>query len=108
MLVYSLLLCSYECGQHEAKAKEKKEELEDQVKQLQSSLTEFEGNGREDGEWEMVGSREGKKERVEEGGGVSETQRERETENWWSNLRGSYSLTHVWLLPLSHCPWNNI
>ena len=35
---------SYECGQHEAKARERKEELEGQAKEIQNSLSEFEGS----------------------------------------------------------------
>ena len=35
--------CSYECSGHEAKARERKEELEAQAKELQTSLEQFEG-----------------------------------------------------------------
>lgn len=39
----ALCVCSYECSGHEAKAREKKEELEAKANQLQTSLEQFEG-----------------------------------------------------------------
>ena len=41
--MYVYVCCSYECGQHETKARERKEALEDQAKDLQASLSRFEG-----------------------------------------------------------------
>ena len=41
--MYVLLHCSYECSGHEAKARERKEELEAQAKELQGSLEQFQG-----------------------------------------------------------------
>ena len=44
MCLYCIVLhCSYECSQHEAKARERKEELEAQAKELQTALDQFEG-----------------------------------------------------------------
>ena len=36
-------MCSYECSGHEAKARERREELDAQAKELQTSLEQFEG-----------------------------------------------------------------
>lgn len=44
MCVCAVPHCSYECSGHEAKARERKEELEAQAKELQGSLEQFEGN----------------------------------------------------------------
>ena len=59
--------CSFECSQHEAKARERKEELEGQAKEMQNSLAEFEGtSGGREGEG-VDGERErGERERVKE------------------------------------------